>query len=233
MQCWLCNKIDVLGGSMTTWIRPSLCPDLVHRDYLECGIGLAFNNLNYRTRDWRWITYDETLLPNPPIFSVAGIAAINDQNEFTHNPQAYCCACQTTYCQLVRLPYNAKEVILVSLLDWLLLLCAFSTFIHFLLACCVISAIESLKEQDDQSIVTLNASPYLLLKWPHNNAWALAWWQLQRCFFLHILFSPRFAAVVDWLWSHGPIKYFTAACIYILYSSATTLAAVSSSVFYA
>jgi hypothetical protein len=197
IQCRLCNKIDVLGGRASTWIRPCLCPDLVHRDCLERRIGLAVNTLYYRTRDRRWITYDETLLPNPPIFSVAGIAAVNDQNEFSHNPQAYCRTCQTTYCRSVRLPYNAKEVILVSLVDRLSLLRAFSTFIHFLLACFVISAIEALSDPDDQSIVVLNASPHLLLKWPRNNAWALAWWQLQRCCLLHIFFSPRFAAVVD------------------------------------
>jgi len=63
---------------------------------------------------------------------------------------------------------HLKRHILVSLVDRLSLLRAFSTFIHFLLACFVISAIEALSDPDDQSIVVLNASPHLLLKWPRN-----------------------------------------------------------------
>jgi hypothetical protein len=210
IQCRLCNQIDVLGGTATsstpraattststTWIRPCLCPDLVHRECLERHIGLAVDTLHWRTHDRRWITYDET---QAPIFSVAGIAAVNDHNEFTHNPKAFCHHCGTTYSRSVRLPYNAKEVLLVSLVDPLSLLRAFSTFIHFLLACFLVSAVEALSDPSDQSVVLCNLSPYLLLKWPRTNSWAswaLAWWQLQRCCLLHIFFSPRFAAVVD------------------------------------
>jgi hypothetical protein len=227
IQCRICNKIDVLGRSVNpnnrsktttssantinmptsaTWIRPCLCNELVHRTCLEQKIGLVVDRLYFRTTNRRWITYDDTLNDDNH-YTLTGVAAVNEANEFSHNPKAICHKCQTRYSRSVRLPYNAKEVFLASLVDPLSLLRAFSTFIHFLLACFLLSTIEGLfddthndHQQDDRNrdtIVIFHLSPIFLLKWPTRHGFALAWWQLQRCCLLHIFLSPRFAAVVD------------------------------------
>jgi hypothetical protein len=161
-------------------------------------------------RNRRWLFYDDTVGhdQNDASFGIHGVAEVDQHNHLTH-PLARCDTCGLRYSRSVRLPYDAVEVFLASLVDPLSLMRAFSTFAHFVLCVLFICGTEGMQNDDSREYWTvLDYPPFFVLKWPLKHGCQLAGWQLQQCLMLHIFFSPRFAAIVDRLWLDMPSRAF-------------------------
>jgi hypothetical protein len=233
-------------GKEGAWMTPCRCCEPVHRQCLEDRLGLKQKLYTWEmARSWcqkiatngmeqqqtlstrpgllapkMWVSYDSPTTVHESRNRLHP-ACVNRENQFMSS-QAKCMSCGETYKRDVRLPRNASEVVFSSLSDPLAIARAFSTFAHFLLCVLCIATIEgkcNLKSCKDNSILW---DRWILLAWPSNPAWkgvALAWWQLQQCCMLHILFSPRFVEVVDQLWAHSISIFYVRLYIYFVLTS--------------
>lgn len=234
-------------GKEGAWMTPCRCCEPVHRKCLEDRLGLKQKLHTWEmARCWcqftsdgnrnghivsnrseqeelapkMWVSYDspttihESRNPLHP-------AGVNHENQFMSS-QAKCMSCGETYKRDLRLPRNISEVVFSSLSDPLAIARAFSTFAHFLLCVLCIASIEAKCNHKTCQDNTILWDKWLVLAWPSNPAWkgvALAWWQLQQCCMLHILFSPRFVAIVDQLWAHSISIFYVRLYIYFVLTS--------------
>ena len=134
-----------------------------------------------------WVSYDSTIPQrrrpedNELIRENATIA-IDELGQLT-SPQASCERCGCRYLRTVRLPRSKAEVLAASLSDPLSVVRALSTFIHFILKCFILAAIEGVcSDESCESHRTLLTTPWGSLKWPTTglNGVALVMWQLQQ-----------------------------------------------------
>ena len=171
-----------------------------------------------------WVSYD---LTNANEFhrtrdgAITSPISVNALNQFI-SPDAKCCNCGEVYERTVRLPRSISEVVLSSLSDPLALARALSTVAYFTICIFIIASIEEgrcVHGYYENDIGLINT--WTLFRWP-NRTWkgiALAWWQLQQSCMLHILFSPRFAAVVEQLWMHSIYAFYIRLYFYFVITS--------------
>lgn len=248
LRCRICDKIDVMtnnGSSLEigkegAWMTPCRCGEPVHRKCLEDMLGLKQKLLFWeRVRVWyqmkhtsmgpihrfdhlapkMWVSYDSPTTLNESR-DRSHPASVNHANQFTSS-SAICMSCGETYGRDLRLPRNVSEVVFSSLSDPLAIARAFSTFAHFILCVVCIAAIEAKCDHKSCNDHVILSDYWIVLKWP-SNPWkgaALAWWQLQQCCMLHILFSPRFVAIVDQLWAHSISIFYVRLYIYFVLTS--------------
>jgi hypothetical protein len=227
-RCRLCDKIDVsskveLGEE--TWITPCKCCEPVHRKCLE--VQLHLNQKLSILVPWRsssnvrkmWVSYDA-----PSVIALDRAshhpARVDGSNQFI-TPKAKCNQCGETYQRSLRLPRSVQEVLFSSLSDPLAIARAFSTFAHFLLCIlCIASVDAKCKHESCDNNLSLSEH-WMHLQWSHRQ-WkfiACAWWQLQQSCMLHILFSPRFVAIVDQLWARSVSIFYVKLYIYFVITS--------------
>lgn len=249
LRCRLCDKIDVMNkhsslkiGKEGAWMTPCRCCEPVHRKCLEERLDLKQKLHTWeRAMSWcqittdgqngsipseqllapkMWVSYDSptTVHESRNQFHPA---CVNHTNQFM-SPNAKCMSCGETYERDLRLPRNISEVVFSSLSDPLAIARAFSTFSHFLLCVFCIATIEAKCDHKTCENNVIFWDRWIPLSWPLNRTWkamALAWWQLQQCCMLHILFSPRFVAIVDQLWAHSISIFYVRLYIYFVLTS--------------
>lgn len=134
-----------------------------------------------------WMSYDSTIPrrrrpeDNELVRENATIA-VDELGQFT-SPHASCERCGCRYLRTVRLPRSKAEVVTASLADPLSVVRALSTFIHFILKCFILAAIEGVCSAEScESHRTLLTTSWGSLKWPTTglNGVALVMWQLQQ-----------------------------------------------------
>ncbi len=249
VECQLCHQIDVKGLKDQVWIAPCRCNILVHRQCLEDKLGLKQKlyglevlkqlvgksgdpNFNIFARHHHdvapqiWVSYDLTNANNfdrnIDVSNSRSPISVNQENQFI-SPRAICRNCGEKYERTVRLPRNVYEVVYSSLSDPLALARALSTFVQFLICIVIIAAVEyprSYNYSDATGTVGLTSARTSFLEcFGTCRGLALAWWQLQQSCMLHILFSPRFAAVVSQLWMHAVYKFYIKLYFYFVITS--------------
>lgn len=225
-RCRLCDKIDVSSKvELGAWITPCKCCEPVHRKCLEDQL-----HLHQKFSIWvpwrsssnvrkMWVSYDA---PSVIVLDRASHhpARVDGSNQFI-TPKAKCNQCGETYQRSLRLPRSVQEVLFSSLSDPLAIARAFSTFAHFVLSILCIASVEAkCKHESCDNNLSLSEH-WIHLQWSHRK-WKLiacAWWQLQQSCMLHILFSPRFVAIVDQLWARSVSIFYVKLYIYFVLTS--------------